>query len=734
MRNFISFLSLLLSLCSAAGAFASRPFPDTLGELTSGTAGTFSADRSVVGRAVALISQGKFEQAGELLHQNSSKDPNLTGQLLKIVEQYRALNENSKQTQEKSYSEKLAAMDKARAAVDANGLKDVNDVTKALAAIVNVSDAADKNQREKLLSDAFVKKVFQAATDRAADYETQGKWLEAYSTCYAWLAVIDPNNKAYSKYSQQLYDKAVIAASFEDSPCESRKERYEGVDKIIFGRAITYLDMYFVDPIDYNDVAAKAIERCQLLGDTVKFHYDDILKSASDANSAPAASIDVNALSVWQTGLSILSDSIKKSPTSLKLESFLIMFDKVLKLNIATINIPESVLVAHFSEAALSAYDPYTVIVWPRQIESFEKTMTNEFSGIGIEISKPKGFLTIASLLPDTPAFKAGLDAGDIIEAIDGVSASDMSLGCAVRKITGPRGTPIKLKIKRLGDIVITRDKIVVPTVRGWQRTETGKWLYMIDDQNEIGYVRLTSFAAESASALDKVLTDLEKQGMKGLILDLRYNSGGFLESAIDITDLFIEDGLIVRTQPGSGTMPILALAKKSGTHPDYPLVILVNANSASASEIVAGALADKKYNRAVLVGERTHGKGKVQGITSRIGNGAELKYTVSYYHLPSGQRVESREAMEKLGKEEWGVGPNIRVTLSGPEIDKMLSIQKDNDVLVQAKRDNGGKEIEKHSKQETLTSDKQLSVALLAIKSMLIEKQNIKETAVASK
>jgi carboxyl-terminal processing protease len=295
------------------------------------------------------------------------------------------------------------------------------------------------------------------------------------------------------------------------------------------------------------------------------------------------------------------------------------------------------------------------------------------------------------------------------------------------------------LTIRRLGEgktknFVITRDKIVVRTVRGWQRTETGQWLYMIDDQNNIGYVRLTDFTEESAADVNNVLTSLEAEGMKGLILDLRYNPGGFLESAIDIADLFIDEGLIVRTQPGQGRMPVLALAKKSGTHPNYPLVILVNSSSASASEIVAGALADKKYNRAILVGERTHGKGKVQGITDKIGNGAELKYTVAYYHLPSGQRVESREAMEKLGRDDWGVGPNIKVELSVPEIAKMIDVQRDNDVLVQANHDNSGKDIEKHSKQETLATDKQLSVAVLAVKSMLIQRQNTKETAVASK
>jgi carboxyl-terminal processing protease len=732
VRNFILALTLaLMSLSSGTDAFAART-----SNVPGNTVASASSGQSIIDRTVSLISQGKFEQAEDILKQNSSGDNSPSGngvkQLQQIVDQYKEINQRSKQAKDNVYSEKLAALDKLKAQADANGygdFNDVNDITNALAAIVNVSELADNSQRQKLLSDTFVKKLLQISIDKAADYEVQGKWLEAYTSCYAWLTLIDPNNKAYSNYSQQLYDKAVIEASLEDSPCETRKERYEGVDKVLFARAITHLDLYFVDPIDYNDVANKALKRCKLLTETLKFKSANLLSLTSDVNAKAAPVIDEKAMAAWTTGLNILVDDVKKSSVPMKASNFLVLFDKVLKLNTATISIPEVVLVDHFSEAALAAYDPYTVLVWPKEVDSFQEKMTNEFRGIGVEISKPKGMLTIGSLLLDTPAYKAGLDAGDIIEAVDGIPTIDMPLNCAVRKIKGPEGSKVKLTIKRVGedkprDFIVTREKIVVPTVRGWQRTDSGKWRYMIDDQNEIGYVRLTSFSEESAIDMNTVLTDLEKKGMKGLIIDLRYNSGGYLNVAVDIADLFIEEGLIVRTQPGYGKLPVLELAKKKGTHPNYPLVILTNSSSASASEIVAGALADKKYNRAVLVGERTHGKGKVQGITSAIGNGAELKYTIAYYHLPSGQRVESRDAMEKLGRDDWGVAPNIKVEMNGQETTKMLDVQRDNDVLVQVNHENGGKEVQKHTKEETLASDKQLAVAVLAVKSKLIQLQ----------
>jgi carboxyl-terminal processing protease len=304
-----------------------------------------------------------------------------------------------------------------------------------------------------------------------------------------------------------------------------------------------------------------------------------------------------------------------------------------------------------------------------------------------------------------------------------------MSLICAVKNITGPAGTKVTLTIRRLDerqsrDITITRARITVPSIRGWQRTESGKWLYMIDDKNKIGYVRITKFSEKTSSDLEDVIKQLEKDGLKGLILDLRLNAGGLLNSAVDVTDKFIEEGLIVSTRPRFGVWSY-AFAQKEGTHPDYPLVVLINAGSASASEIVAGALADPRHKRAILVGEKTYGKGSVQTITRHPGGDAELKYTMAYYHLPSGRRVESQEAVKKQGRKDWGVGPNVEVVLRTDEMKKMMDVQRDNDVLVKAGRGNNGngKSLKKHSAEETLKADPQLAVGILIVKSKLIEK-----------
>jgi carboxyl-terminal processing protease len=545
---------------------------------------------------------------------------------------------------------------------------------------------------------------------------------------------IDPDNEGYSDYAEELLDKAAIAASFEDSPCETRQERFARIDKQMFIRSIIFLDLYYVDVIDYTQMAKKAIERCELLGDVIgassRFSPDSENAVLNKSDSEPFLAPDRKKLRAWSNSLDGLSEEVKtasEGAIGFGKHKFINIFQKVLELNELTVDLPQSILIAQFAEAALSALDPYTVIIWPKQVQDFEKMMTNEFTGIGIEISKPKGLLTVASLLPDTPAYHSGLDAGDIIREVDGLKTKDMTLTCAVHKITGPKGTKVTLTIERPGeektkDITIIRDRIIVPTIRGWQRTNAGRWRYMIDEDNKIGYVRLTSFAAESAESLERVLLQLESRGLRGLILDLRYNSGGLLDSAVNVADKFIEEGLIVKRRQGFSKTELEENAHKRDTHPNYPLVILINSGSASASEIVAGALGDEKYNRAILVGTRTHGKGSVQGITSYPGGGAQLKYTMAHYHLPSDQRVESREAMKKLGREDWGVGPDVEVELKSNERKKMIEMQRDNDVLVQANHINTNSKQNKHTIEETLEADPQLAVGLLVVKSKLIQ------------
>ena len=721
-----------------------------LAAYTSRAAQSVSVESSVIGQACKLIYEGQFDAADKLIKQSSNDNPAQLGKavprLSQLVDQYKSISQERQLAREAAYAEVLTELEKFQAPAEANDVNDVNATdknTSILSVIARTSEFADETQKKQLLSDPFVKEAMQKAIDKAAEYEVEGKWLEAYTNCYGWLVAIDPNNEGYSDYAQKLLDKATIAVEFEDSPCETSEERFLGVKEELFIRAINFLNSRYVSIINYNDAAAKAIERCKLLAEVISTSSRLNGDSKNDVKSSPnilKENWEPQKLAAWSTALTALLDEAKSSSgglTRLDKSKFLDIFDAVLKLNESTVNLPRPELISQFVEASLSSLDPYTVIVWPKQVQDFEQMMTSEFMGIGIEISKPKGLLTVASLLLDTPAFNSNLDAGDIIEEVEGVETKDMSLFCAAKKIKGPAGTKVKLKVRRpsedkkvedkVFEVTITRDTIVVPTVRGWQRSNGGKWLHMIDQKNKIGFVRLTSFSTDTAPGLEKVLLELESQGLRGLILDLRYNTGGLLDSAVAVVDKFVEDGVIVKRESGFGRMPIYETARKEGTHPNYPLVILINSNSASASEIVAGALADKRYERAILVGTRTHGKGSVQGITGFLGGGAQLKYTMAYYYLPSGQRVESRDAMEKLGRKDWGVAPDIDIELRSDELKKMMEIQRDNDVLVKADHNGTNDDsFKKRTIEETLASDPQLAVGLLIIQSKLIQDETL--------
>jgi carboxyl-terminal processing protease len=729
-----------------------------------------SPDVNAIEAACKSIEQGRFDAAQKLAKQASGSQAGRVEQIEQIVQQYDQIDQRRREARAEAFKKQFKELSRLEGFVDLNSAKflaeakpkssagidaaretlldsqagtkakpdanapaaakstepnEPNSIAEILAIVAKANETADPNQRQQLFADAFVKKLIQTSIDRSAVLESKGKWLDAYTSYYYWLTAVDPNNKGYIDHTGELLDKAGIVASFQDSPCETRKERYDGIAKEMFERAIEALNFTYVHTVDYEKMATAAVKRCDALAQVLSMAFPEGVDSNSAGSFASPSREKVNA---WSVALAALLDEIKAAHDHFGKDEFLGIMNRVLALNSTTIELPETALISHFSEASLETLDPYTVMIWPRQSEEFEKLMMNEFTGIGVEISKPKNLLTVASLLPGTPADRAGLDAGDVIEAIDGVPTADMSLTCAVKKIQGPRGTTVILTIRRAGkdksqNTSVTRDRIIVPSIRGWERTEAGNWLYMVDEANKIGYVRITSFVGETASDFEAVLKELEGKGMKALIVDLRYNTGGLLDSAVKICDMFITDGPIVSTQPRAGQRALVEYARARGTHPNYPMVVLINSGSASASEIVAGALSDPRYKRATLVGTRTHGKGSVQQITPYPGGGAQLKYTVAYYHLPSGQPVKGRDAVEKEGGKDWGVGPDVAVDLTSDELRAMLDAQRDNDVLVQAKSGSERRDtLKKHSLEDTVRSDPQLAIGLLVVRAKLVE------------
>jgi C-terminal peptidase prc len=664
--------------------------------------------------AIERLRSGDFSGAQAVL---DAEPPVARADSLRLLlSRHERLEAHRIEERQKAYDEQIAELRKIEAKASGSDVFDVNTVDDAMVAAIRAREYAAEENKNALFDDPFVQRVIAAMRSRGETYLEEGKWVDAYAHCYYWLTNLYEVDKTYKATAERLTELASIELSLKDSGCgESAAERHEGIQPEMLLRALNALETNYVNGIDYSKMIEKALLRCDLLGEALHKSADELVWKA-----------DTEAVQRWTTGIGAIRTEIQSTGgVALRAEHLVRVFDEVLTLNAVTLKLPQEVAVAHFSEASLESLDPFTTLVWPWSVKDFEKSMTQQFTGIGVEISKRTGALKILSLLPDTPAYKTGLDADDEILAVNGESTADMTIFCAVSKITGPKGTKVTLTMRRPAtghtwDVTIVRDKIVVQPLRGWRRTEEGAWDYMIDPSNGVGYVRLTAFTETSGPDLHKTLLELEKKGLAALILDLRFNSGGYLSSAAEVVDLFVQEGVIVKSNPRHG-LATYEIARRSGTHPNYPLVILINGASASASEIVAGALQDPQHQRAILVGERSYGKGSVQVVTPFTGGGSQLKYTIAYYHLPSDQQVKNRYQMEREGRKDWGIAPDVEVKMFSNEMRTMLDMQRDNDVLFRAGHAQDGETPLRHSLEMTLQSDPQLAVALAIAQSKLI-------------
>lgn len=670
-----------------------------------------------VTEAIEKICMGQFDQASLALADNG--DSGAAAQLEQLLAGHETLQQYRLQQQQTAYQEQL---DKINEFADKNtGVEvvDVNDVSETMLAVLRAREfASDDTEKQAVLDKPFVRKLLDQMQTEADENEQAGKWLDAYLRNYSWLVALYEDNKTYEDKADELTELATIELSMKDSSCgETAAERYEGIGVPMFKRALQLLDNNYVTLIDYNEMAREGIERGILIGTVLERTTEEL-----------AWTVDKKDLAPWTAGLTAMLAQLDQDTTDGKemtVEGMEELFLDVLALGDETIKLPREVLIAQFTEASFASLDPFTNLIWPWNVKDFEKSMTQQFSGIGVEISKATGVLKIVSLLPDTPAYRIGLDADDEIVAVEDEPTDDMTIYCAVSKITGPKGTKVKLTIRRPStgktwDVTITRAKIVVDPLRGWTRTPEGEWDYMIDPDNGIGYIRLTAFTENTGPDLDGVLKKLEKKGLNGLILDLRFNGGGYLQAAADVVDMFVSEGVIVKSNPRQG-FATYEIAHRSGTHPDYPLVVLINGSSASASEIVAGALQDAKHRRATLVGTRSYGKGSVQVVTAYTGDGSQMKYTIAYYHLPSDQRVKNRYQIEKLGRKDWGIAPDVEVKMLSNEMTGMLEIQRDNDILFRGGHEENEDEAKRHTLADTVKADPQLATSLMVVRSKML-------------
>jgi C-terminal peptidase prc len=350
--------------------------------------------------------------------------------------------------------------------------------------------------------------------------------------------------------------------------------------------------------------------------------------------------------------------------------------------------------------AMLGKLDRHTDYYDREMLTRLQQDIQGNFSGIGVQIRRndSKDMLQVVTPIRGSPAYKAKMYAGDIITTIirekdsDGnplptpetISTKGMTTDEAVKKILGRPGTPIKLLVEREGEAKplefhLIRGRVEVESVVGHKRSADDGWDYVIDPENQICYVRLTGFTRKTQYDLGQLMQKLSKVGIKGFILDLRFNPGGLLDSAVKISDMFIDDGLIVTIRPRHGPETSY-IGKSNGSYLTFPMVCLVNGYSASGSEIVAACLQD--HGRAVIIGSRTYGKGSVQTIHP-FDAGGQLKLTTATYWRPSGKNI-NKPSTQGRDEDEWGVTPDKGYTLKLPtkEFYDLMDHLRDSEVI----------------------------------------------------
>ncbi|MBM4113215.1 MAG: S41 family peptidase, partial [Phycisphaerae bacterium] len=464
-------------------------------------------------------------------------------------------------------------------------------------------------------------------------------------------------------------------------------------------QALRKLAAEHVDNTGWQPLLAGSLEALEILGSTTAL-----------AETFPKIA-DAAARDAWLSAVRANEKKLEAlDPEQAGRRFFLDMLKELRAVNKASIDVPDEVLLKEFGEGATHVLgrdkeDPYSEIIWPERRRRFRQAVDGKLIGVGIQIRHDdKREIMVTMPLEGSPAKRQGVKAEDRIVAVDGQPTLGWSLNRAVDKITGPQGEKVTLTVRRPGeegksdetiDFDLVRQDIPLRSVHGWWKKELDAhtnpvWEWFIDPYAGIGYVHLTSFNEDSYRDFMLAFQQMaqSEHGVNGLILDLRANPGGLLQSAVDFVNLWVDRGEIVGCQDRLGQkvprMTRTAQANRAFLK-GIPVVVLVNEGSASASEIVAGSL--RAHGAAVVVGQRTFGKGSVQEVApitdkdSRDENGeaaeALVKVTTQHYVIPPGAGESSpRLVHKKPGATDWGVNPHIGIRMSPEQLEKSMELR----------------------------------------------------------
>lgn len=622
-----------------------------------------SASRELLTRGSDQILAGDFEAAASTLAKLRSNEPSdrTVGDLVTWVDEINKLSDSRERLRKGIFDKTVSR---------AQEQHKQKEWRKALGLTYGATlYTADKDAFRSL---AWVKGIADEAVKHGKEFREQAKWRDAFEV-YETLRLIFPDDAEYKRIARDCRQHAHFEVVYK--PKGDWKTSLKNIDVSVVREILGRISQEYVREIDFKKICISGLENLVLLAKTKAI--DKVFPSLGDADLVG------NFIDRVEQQIGAV-----RRRARFDYKDAAALFDRVMKINRESLALPENVLVDEFIGGVLEPLDDFTSVIWPAEVEEFTKHTRGEFVGVGISITKDEvsQFIRVESPLEDTPAYEAGISPGDLIVAVDGKTTKDIETNDAVRIITGEPGTTVSLTIRSPNGqettYKLTRRKVKMQTVSGYRRDDNGVWDYFIDHDRKIGYIRVSSFMEQTADDLRIALEKLQKQECKGLVLDLRFNPGGLLRSAVDVCGLFLnEDEPIVMTKGRSGKPDMEVTAKPGVGFRGMPIIILVNEYSASASEIVSGALSGMA--KACIIGTRTYGKGMVQNLIPIGDNSSYLKLTTQYYYVPTGSREAPWRCLQKEDNiSAWGVDPDLVVDLTPYETNKVARLRRRSDVL----------------------------------------------------
>lgn len=638
------FLSLALMACAPAATLRAS---DTL-------AGA-SPDQ-LWRKGIELVGKGEFSKAAETLRGIPSGGP-LTDRVRTWLDEFEAM-QAARHAQDQVEFDRYVKYAKER--------WDRKEFAKALDQTLLAADVA--MNRDEFLRTDWVSKLVNDSLEAAERYRKDQKWRKAWHI-YADLGALFDREPRYPKLESEMLTHLRLEVMFKED-----KNWRERIDKVRWDDARAALECiqhYYVEPADFKKIAERGLEQLLLLAESQAAR--DALEGLKDDNNRRD----------FVARVQVKLDQVHNAP-SLDWKETAEVFNRAVRdINNSTVKLPEELLVSEVMRGALEPLDDFTTVIWPAESDEFDKHTRGDFIGVGISIIKNRvsDEIEVVSPLEDTPAYRAGIQAGDIITHVDGKDIKGYSLNKVVDTITGPKDSSVSLSVRRDDKTIefpLKRALVKIQSVKGLRRdgTKEEKWDHWLDKENGIAYIRVTNFQRNTVEDVANVLSELQTKGLRSLVMDLRGNPGGLLDSAWRMSSLFLERGENVVSTRGRDPAENQKLdAQGDGPWTDLPVVVLVDENSASASEIVAGSIQDTKHG--TVLGARTYGKFSVQNLIQLSRSNAKLKITTAKYYLPSGRSLH-----REITSDTWGVEPDVPVRMVRWERVNMWQLRREADRL----------------------------------------------------